>query len=617
MPPPCHSHNPPARRATRPQHQNSGVAKRVYVRSRGAAMSALSRVVAADQASLTRSPKQPSRPPLVGPSARSNTPSSADVTPTPGAGEEFFPPDTMSCSNTPPTPGLLTDNLGDLARVVTIAETASAPTPATAPTPAPDATPPAYAYAEEKQPMPQRPKKAAAPAPRFPAPQTIVAPDRFPSPPQMEERRALFTTPPFSLPATTRGSPMEVVGPTYATITKASTIAGIGTPALATTITAASAPAAVPAADKKQPTTRYPPLVVEMFPKWPTHFRELKTLLGHAPNGRPFGKGVRFIPKSEQEYRTIQRYLYALETKEKISWFSYSLPAERSLKVAIRGLPVNTPPEEIVAELTELGFTPEFVRPIRARQGRPGCLFFAQLARTANVTPALYEINELLCMPGVHIEAWRGKKGPAQCHRCQQFRHSSHNCHRPLSCVRCGGAHAARDCPRPLEEPPTCANCGGAHTANSSACPVFKREIRNRKAGTIARTLTATSQQSEKPSIVEEGNAPTSLMAVANPPQQRARRKRRNKKKTQAEQGDAPSNNIQEVTVVAAPQEGTKAKRIVQPKPAPKPATVDRDPRLTSVIGTLQKVLVALLEKRDPVPLILECLSELCKSGTV
>ncbi|CAB3246265.1 unnamed protein product [Arctia plantaginis] len=109
MPPPCHSHYPRARRSPRPPQSNSGIAKRVYVRSRGAALSALNRVVAADQASLTRLPTQPSRSPLPGPSARSSTPPSAALTPTPGAGEEFFTLSSFSRPSSPPTPGPSTE----------------------------------------------------------------------------------------------------------------------------------------------------------------------------------------------------------------------------------------------------------------------------------------------------------------------------------------------------------------------------------------------------------------------------------------------------------------------------------------------------------------------------
>ncbi|KOB71718.1 Gag-like protein [Operophtera brumata] len=108
-------------------------------------------------------------------------------------------------------------------------------------------------------------------------------------------------------------------------------------------------------------------------------------------------------------------------------------------------------------------------------------------------------------MPGIIIEAWRGKKG--QCHRWQKFRHSSHNCYREQACVRCGEPHRAGDCPRPREEPATCANCGGAHPANFQSCPVFKKEIRNKRDGSMAETFADRGRRGTAPiapAIVED-----------------------------------------------------------------------------------------------------------------
>ncbi|XP_061723713.1 uncharacterized protein LOC133529655 [Cydia pomonella] len=198
--------------------------------------------------------------------------------------------------------------------------------------------------------------------------------------------------------------------------------------------TAGPAPPAAPTAKGK----RYPPLIVEVMPDWPMHFRELRKVLGHQVNARPLGKGIIFTPRDEDEYRAIQQYLQTTG----LHWFCYGLPAERSLKIAIRGLPANTDPAEIEEDLREKGFLPEFVRQIRARSGRPGCIFHAQLQRTADTTPGIYALTELLGMPGVKVEAWRGRKGPAQCYRCQGFRHSSVNCHRPLACRAVPGLQA-------------------------------------------------------------------------------------------------------------------------------------------------------------------------------
>ncbi|KAG7298641.1 hypothetical protein JYU34_018294 [Plutella xylostella] len=116
-------------------------------------------------------------------------------------------------------------------------------------------------------------------------------------------------------------------------------------------------------------------------------------------------------------------------------------------------------------------------------------------------------------MLGIKIENWNGRKGPAQCHRCQQFRHSSHHCHRPQACVRCGEGHAAAQCPRPKEEPPTCANCGGAHTANNTSCPTYRAEAKNTKADTVAKTGKGKSlpPRTEKPQV-EESAWPRKLL---------------------------------------------------------------------------------------------------------
>lgn len=287
-----------------------------------------------------------------------------------------------------------------------------------------------------------------------------------------------------------------------------------------TIVTQPAAAAPAPAAEtKKKDKPRYPPLIVEKLPDWPAHFRAVSAKLGHPPNARPYQGGIRFLPESEGEYRVVQRYLTDLERESGLSWFAYSLPAERSVKVAIRGLPQDTPTDMIEEELRLHGYEPEYVRNIKAREGRPGCIFHAVLKRTPDFRK-IYDTDTFLYMRGVVIEAWRGKKKPAQCHRCQKFRHSSHQCHRPLVCVRCGENHAARDCPRPRTEPATCANCAGDHPACNSKCPAYIKELKakTKRAGKAA----ATQPPPKRPAPANESEAPSStLMAAANGPSNR------------------------------------------------------------------------------------------------
>ncbi|XP_039764298.1 uncharacterized protein LOC120636801 [Pararge aegeria] len=583
MPPPAPNPPPlPQRRATHPR----AIRRRVFVRNTTAALEVgLDAIVATGLATRTTLAHG------AGPST--------------GAGEVAFAASPLSLSPA-------------LSRQATPTPTRTTPTVAAPPNPGTRTAAPI--------PSPR--------SPRFTAAQADIAVGRFPSPPKRGPKTpAAFM--PSSMPALSPSSPMDASAspsPTYAARTRQAAGAA---PTRATNVAPndATAAAAAPAATidiggAPKTAAKYPPLIVEALPDWPHHFRELKKLLGHTPNGRPYGKGVRFIPKSDQEFRLIQRYLTQLEGASGISWFCYSLPAERSLKVAIRGLPADTDPALVEQELRELGYTPEHVRAIPARPGRPGCLMYAQLQRTSDLTPGIYEVRELLCMPGVIIEAWRGRKGPAQCHRCQQFRHSSHNCHRPIACVRCGGSHPARDCPRPREEPPTCANCGEAHTANNAACAVFRKEARNRRAGTTARTTTA-ARATTAATLQREADAPGSLTAAANQPGQQQGRKRRRKrggKRAKARKPSAPSTATPLITmqplaqpagpskptVVAAPERGTKAKRVGVPQSAVQPARGPLDTRTTRVIGALNQVLMAIQEQRDPVPLILACIMGLC-----
>ncbi|CAH2226705.1 jg43, partial [Pararge aegeria aegeria] len=157
---------------------------------------------------------------------------------------------------------------------------------------------------------------------------------------------------------------------------------------------------------------------------------------------------------------------------------------------------------------------------------------------------------------------------------------------------------------------------------------------RNRRAGTIARTATA--RRTTAATLHAEADAPGSLTAAANqpgrPPGSKRRRKRgkraQARKKSMLPTSSAtvptssssttappsvlPRNEPSKPTVVAAPERGTKAKRVGVPQPAAQPARGHLDPRLTRIIGILNEVLMAIQEQRDPVPLILGCIMELC-----
>ncbi|GBP08354.1 hypothetical protein EVAR_90987_1 [Eumeta japonica] len=155
-------------------------------------------------------------------------------------------------------------------------------------------------------------------------------------------------------------------------------------------------------------------LVVECPSNWVLHFEGLRRLFGHI-QCTTVRESVRFLPKSDTRYRTVQRYLQAVARRDShIIWFCYSPVVERPTKVGICGLPVDTAPNLIMAALQEIGFAAEYARPIFTREGRPGCLFYTRLwLINQDGLQRLYGVNTLLNMPGVTIEGWRGRPPPA------------------------------------------------------------------------------------------------------------------------------------------------------------------------------------------------------------
>ncbi|XP_047994512.1 uncharacterized protein LOC125232773 [Leguminivora glycinivorella] len=354
-----------------------------------------------------RQPKAPRKPEATSKVAAAAAARTARAAaPTPSSSAAASAPATR-----PPAPRDTTPAPAYSAAVSAPRATATAPAPrAPAPAPGPASRAAASAPAARDA-APVHAPRAAAPAPAYsatvsapppstvaPAPTTattpgtpllrVPSPSRFPPPTNLnppfsaapsaaKKRQGGATPPPHSLPRLDL-SPMD-------------TASAASPPLVATTRpTTPTSPndgaAPLPATKSGK---RYPPLIVEEMPDWPTHFRKLRTLLGHHVNARPLSKGIIFTPRDEEEYRVVQRYLGEQNRTNGLVWFCYGLPAERSLKVAIRGLPANTAPADIEQDLREKGFLPEFFRQIRARSGRPGCIFHAQLQRTAGITPLL------------------------------------------------------------------------------------------------------------------------------------------------------------------------------------------------------------------------------------
>lgn len=214
---------------------------------------------------------------------------------------------------------------------------------------------------------------------------------------------------------------------------------------------------------KKNP----PPIFIVPSATWPI-------LLSHLRNRAPeitacaAGRYMKTIVQSEEHFRTIQAFLRS----ERIEFKSYLLDEDKPLKVVIRGLSLQTRPEQIKTELeiqnfTEVKITQMYRGPVLKRTLMP--LFLIQVNNKTDLE-SLFQIKDIFGMR-VTVEKFRGRKGPSQCHQCQEWLHSASGCGKAARCLKCGKNHLTSLCDKPLSEPCTCANCGGQHPSNYHLCP--------------------------------------------------------------------------------------------------------------------------------------------------
>ena len=103
-------------------------------------------------------------------------------------------------------------------------------------------------------------------------------------------------------------------------------------------------------------------------------------------------------------------------------------------------------------------------------------LWFVDLEPKDN-NKAIYDLRYLQ-QTKVLVEAPKPRRELIQCKRCQRFGHTRTYCTLPYSCVKCGGAHDNRDCPKNREAKPSCALCGEEHTANYKGCGKYKERLK-------------------------------------------------------------------------------------------------------------------------------------------
>lgn len=214
---------------------------------------------------------------------------------------------------------------------------------------------------------------------------------------------------------------------------------------------------------------KIPPIIIASHKGWQSLLQEL----GVPYEAKFVGSNLHVKVTTIDNFRSLQRML----RQKGVAFHTYTPPAERELKVVLRGLPYDTPAEEIKRALHQTGTVVTNVTPLTRldRTDRsvklPANTFLLRIKREGD-WEVIWSTKKLLGVT-VELAKYNPPKGLPQCYNCQRFGHSSANCNLQSRCVKCGGNnHLARDCKdRESMTAPKCCNCGGPHPASWRGCP--------------------------------------------------------------------------------------------------------------------------------------------------
>ncbi|GFT91832.1 nucleic-acid-binding protein from transposon X-element [Trichonephila clavipes] len=134
-----------------------------------------------------------------------------------------------------------------------------------------------------------------------------------------------------------------------------------------------------------------PPITIDNVRQSHQLLKKLQDITKQKIRGKIIGKGLRVYPENPEAYHTIRRYVDA----EKLESFTYQLDEEKDLKAVIRGMPSDTPPQEIIDDLRTYGITVNVCHAMTNRRtGMPMPLFLVTLPRS-DINRNIFNLTDL------------------------------------------------------------------------------------------------------------------------------------------------------------------------------------------------------------------------------
>lgn len=171
---------------------------------------------------------------------------------------------------------------------------------------------------------------------------------------------------------------------------------------------------------------------------------------------------------------------------QKYLFHSFHLPEEKKLHIVLRGIPTNFPPEEVKAELEELGFHPSAIYRVNMSPNRrPIPLVLVILPKAEK---EIIDTRHILGLE-IKVESLKNKNRVSECRNCQKFGHRQAKCTAPPVCMKCAEPHHTSTFNKPRELPAKCSNCGGEDPSMYTGCPQQPNNIQKKNTDKKRTTL--------------------------------------------------------------------------------------------------------------------------------
>ena len=194
------------------------------------------------------------------------------------------------------------------------------------------------------------------------------------------------------------------------------------------------------------------------------------------------GERLMVVPETTDDFRAAITAVSSLDVSKCVSFYTFSLPEDRCVRLLIKNLGRRMPETVVWVELEALGICVQGVLQHRSgrrdqdpEKDRPATPhFIVTMARVPDVS-RVRAITQL-CGLRITVESYTAPRGPLQCRRCQSFGHTQRGCGYAPRCAACVEAHLSGGCSTSKEQL-KCCSCGGNHTAKYRGCGKWKEVI--------------------------------------------------------------------------------------------------------------------------------------------